>query len=104
MLNHGVTFNLGSAKVFLFAIFKTYFSYHKDTLIAVTDFYMYFYLIVLFSLAAILKQILQHQYFSLVINAVILLLNCLVLVLYLYIHFLSLKHDFLHLHIIWTFA
>ena len=30
--------------------------------------------------------------FSLLINAVILLLNCLVLILYLYIHFLSLIH------------
>ena len=41
--------------------------------------------------------------FSLLINAVILLLNCLVLVLYLYIHFVSLKHYFLCLTIIWTF-
>ena len=39
--------------------------------------------------------------FSLLINAVILLLNGLVLILY--IHFLSLRHYFLYLNIIWTF-
>ena len=39
--------------------------------------------------------------FSLLINAVILLMNYLVLTLY--IHFLSLRHFFLHLNIIWTF-
>ena len=42
-------------------------------------------------------------FFSLLINAVILLLNCLVLVLYLYIHLLSLGCYFLYLNIIWTF-
>ena len=38
--------------------------------------------------------------FSLLINAVILLWNCLVLVLYLYIHFLSLRCYFFYLNII----
>ena len=42
-------------------------------------------------------------FFSLLINAVILLLICLGLVLYLYIHFLSLRCYFLYLNIIWTF-
>ena len=37
MLNHGVTFNLGSAKVCLPAIFETYFSHDKEILIALTD-------------------------------------------------------------------
>ena len=41
--------------------------------------------------------------FSLLINAVILLLNCLVAIPYLYIHFPSLRHHFLYLKIIWTF-
>ena len=35
--------------------------------------------------------------FGLLINAVISLLNCIVLILYLYIHFLSLRHYFLYL-------
>ena len=34
MPNYGVTFNLGSAKVFLSAIFETDFSSHKDLWIA----------------------------------------------------------------------
>ena len=37
--------------------------------------------------------------FSVLINAVILLLNCLVLILYLYIHFLSLRCYFIYLYI-----
>ena len=43
--------------------------------------------------------------FSLLINVVILLLNCLVLIPLLYnvIHFLSFKHYFLYLNISWTF-
>ena len=40
MLNHGVAFNLGSAKVFSNAIFETYFSYEKDKWIAVTYYYI----------------------------------------------------------------
>ena len=40
--------------------------------------------------------------FSLLINAVILVLNCLVLILYLYIHFSSLRCYFLYLNIILT--
>ena len=37
---------------------------------------------------------------SLLINAVIFLLNCLVLILHLYIHYLSLRHYFLYLNIV----
>ena len=54
---HGGTFNLSSAKVFSPVIFETYFSYHKDIWIAATDYYMYFYLIVLFPLTAVLQSI-----------------------------------------------
>ena len=38
--------------------------------------------------------------FSLLINAVILLLNYLVLILHLYMHYLSLRHYFLFLNIV----
>ena len=37
MLNYGVTFNLGSAKVCSPAKIETYFSYKKDIWIAVTE-------------------------------------------------------------------
>ena len=40
---------------------------------------------------SIINKLYSFIFFSLLINAVILLLNCLVLVLYLYIHFLSLR-------------
>ena len=43
MLNDGVTFFLGSAKVCSPAIFETHFSYHKDIGIAVTYYYIYYY-------------------------------------------------------------
>ena len=55
--NHGMTFNFGSAKVCSPAIFKTCFSYDKDIWIGATDCYVYFYLIVLFPLTAILQLI-----------------------------------------------
>ena len=54
---HGVTFNLGSAKVGSPAIFETSFSYDKDIWISATDYYMHVYVIVLFSLTAILQLI-----------------------------------------------
>ena len=53
---HGVTLNFGSAKV-CSATFETYFSYDKDLWITATDYYMYFYIIVLFQLTAILQLI-----------------------------------------------
>ena len=56
-MHHGVTFNCGSAKVFLPAIFETCFSDDKDIWIAATDYYVYFYIIVLFPLTAILQLI-----------------------------------------------
>ena len=48
MLSHGVTFNLGSAKVCSHAIIETCFSHDKDIWIPVTGDYIYFYLILLF--------------------------------------------------------
>ena len=51
-MNHGVTFSFGSAKV-CSPISNTFFSYQKDIWIAATDYCMYFYIIVLFSLTYI---------------------------------------------------
>ena len=49
--------NFGFVKVCSPAIFETCFSYDKDIWIAATDYYMYFYIIVLFPLTAILQLI-----------------------------------------------
>ena len=46
-----------SAKVCLAAIFETSFSYDKDIWIAATDYYMHFYIIMLFPSTAILQLI-----------------------------------------------
>ena len=54
-MHHGVTFNFGSAKVCSSAIFETSFSYDKDIWIAAADYYMHFYIIMLFPLTAILQ-------------------------------------------------
>ena len=56
-VHHGVTFNFGSAKVCSPAIFETFFSYTKDIWIAATDYYLHFYIIVLFPSTAILQLI-----------------------------------------------
>ena len=56
-MHHGVTFNFGSAKVCSPAIFETSFSCNKDIWIAATDYYMHFYIIVFFPLAAIIQLI-----------------------------------------------
>ena len=56
-MHHAVTFNFGSAKVCSPAIFETSFFYDKDIWIAATDYYMHFYIIVLFPLTAILQLI-----------------------------------------------
>ena len=104
-MHHGVTFNFGSAKVCSPAIFETCFSYDKDIWIAATDYYMYFYIIVQFPLTAVLQLIKFYTFiiFTILNNAVILLLTCVVLILYLYIHFLSLRSYFIYLNMIWTF-
>ena len=49
-----MTINFGSAKVFSPAIFQTSFSDEKDIWIAATDYYVHFYIIVLFPLTAVL--------------------------------------------------
>ena len=45
MLNNGLIFNLGSTKVCSPHKIQTYLSFDKNIWIAVTDYYMYFYLI-----------------------------------------------------------
>ena len=47
-VHHGVISSFGSAKVCSSAIFETCFSLDKDIWVAATDYYMYFYIIVLF--------------------------------------------------------
>ena len=54
-MHDDVTFNFGSAKVYSPAIYETSFFYDKDICIAATDYYMYFYIIMLFALTAILQ-------------------------------------------------
>ena len=56
-MHHGVTFNFGSAKVCSPAKFETCFSFDKDILIAATDKFIYFCVIVLFPSTAILQLI-----------------------------------------------
>ena len=49
-MHHGVTLNFGSAQKCSPAIFETSFSYDKDIWIAANDYYVHFYIIVLFSI------------------------------------------------------
>ena len=56
-MHHGVTFNFSSAEVCSPAIFEMCFSYDKDIWIIATDYYMYFDIIVLFPLTAVLQLI-----------------------------------------------
>ena len=90
-VHHGVTFC--SSKVCSPAIFETSFSFDKDIWMAAIDYYnslLHNCAISIDSYSPINKF---HKFiiFSLLINTVILLLNCLVLVFYLYIHFRSLR-------------
>ena len=111
-MDYSVTFNFVSAKVCAPVIFAichlTSFSYDKDTWIAATDYYMHFYInffyIISIDRYSPINKFYSFIIFSLLINAGILLLNCLVLVLYLCIHFLSLRCYFLYLNIIWAFT
>ena len=59
MHHHGVTFNFGSARVYLPAILQKCFSYDKGLWIAVTDYYMYFYITVPFPLTAAILQLIN---------------------------------------------
>ena len=79
--------------MFSTAIFETYFSYHENIGIAAMD---YIYLFLTCCALSIDRYTLINKFYSfinftLLINAVDLLLNCLVLILCLYIHFLTLK-------------
>ena len=56
-MHHGAAFNVDSAEVCSPAIFEISFSYDKDKWIAATDFYVHFYITVLFPLTAILQLI-----------------------------------------------
>ena len=104
-MHHGVIFSFGFAKVCLLAIFEKCFCFVKAIWITAIDYYMYFYIIGLFSIGIFspVNKFYGVLIFSLLINVVILLLNCLVLIPHLYIHFPSLKHYFLYLNISWTF-
>ena len=101
-MHHGVTFNFGTAKVFFSPdIFETSFSYDKDIWIAVTT--LSHNCAISIDSYSLVNKFYSSIIFSLLINAVILQLNCLVLLLYLYMHFLSLRCYFLFLNIIHTF-
>ena len=96
----------GFAKVCLPAIFETCFSYDKDVWIAATDYYNFALLhsfAIFIDSYSLVNKFYSSIIFSLLTNAVILLLNCLVLTPYLYLHFLSLRCYFLYLNIIWSF-
>ena len=54
-MHHGVTFSFGCVKMCSPAIFETGFPYNKDIWIADADYYMYFYIIVLFPLTSIIQ-------------------------------------------------
>ena len=56
-MHHVVTFNFGFAKLCSPSMFEISFSYDKDIWIIAPDYYMHFYIIVLFPLTAILQLI-----------------------------------------------
>ena len=87
-MHHGITFNFGCQN-----IFETCFSYHKDIRIGATDYYYVFLHNCAISIDSCSPIIKFYSFinFSLLMNAVILLVNCLVLILHLYTHFLSLR-------------
>ena len=53
--SHGVTLDLGCARMFSTATFKTYISYHHAIWIGATYYYIYFYLNVLYILTGLLQ-------------------------------------------------
>ena len=84
-----MTFNIGSAKMCLSAIFETCFSQDKYIWIAATDLLyvlLHNYAISIYSYSPV-NKFYSFIIFSILIDAVILLLNLLVLILYLYIDF-----------------
>ena len=84
-MHHGVKFSLSCAKVLLPAIFETRFSY-KDVWITVTEYYVLLHnCAISIDIHITVNKFYSVIIFSLPINAVILLLNGLVLILNLYI-------------------
>ena len=55
-----MTFDLSSARMYSTATFVVYCSYHKNISIAVADYYLYFYLIVLSPFTALFQLILDQ--------------------------------------------
>ena len=93
-----------SAEVCSLVIIETSFSYDKDISITATVIICAFtYCAFSIDTYSPINKFNSFIIFSLLINAVILLLNCLVLIFYLYIHFFSLRCYFPYLNIIWTF-
>ena len=92
-MHHGVTLNCGSAKVCSPAIFGTSFSYYKRYMDCCNCLLYALLHNCAFSIDRYspINKFYSFIIFSLLINAVILLLDCLVLLFYLYIHFLFLS-------------
>ena len=67
MLSHGMIFHLGPAKLCSPVTIETYFSYDKDIWISVSDYHIYFNLIVLFILVIIYRYFLSLTLFSLLV-------------------------------------
>ena len=88
-MHHGVTFNFGPAKVCSPAIFET------CELLELFRICILHNCTICVDIFTPIKKFYSFIIFSLFIYAVILLLNCLVLVLYLYIHFLYVRRYFL---------
>ena len=86
-VHHGLTFNFGSPKVCSPFIFETCFSHDKHIWIAVTDYALLHKCAISIDSYSPINKFYSVIIFSVLINAVILLLNCLVLILYLYIIF-----------------
>ena len=88
-----VTFDFGSARIFSTVTFEKYFYYHKNIWLAATGYYCNLYLIVHSPVPTeLLLRNLTDENFSLLINTVILLLNCVAFILCFNIHFLSPEH------------
>ena len=85
---HGVTFNFSSPKCVHLPSLR-HLSLMTKIWIAATNYSIHFYIIVLFAIDSysLINKFLSFIIFSLLINAVILQLNCRVLMPYLYIHF-----------------
>ena len=96
-MHHGETFNFGSVKVCSPSIFETSFSYKQRYMVCCNKllYALLYNCAISIDKYSPINKFYSFIIFSLLINAVILLLNCLVLILYLYIHFLSLRCYFL---------